>query len=57
MRNVIKEVVDPLTPREAKVLRSRYGVEMSTNQTLEEVGKQCDVIREQIRQIETKAIS
>jgi RNA polymerase primary sigma factor len=39
------------------VLRSRYGVAMSTNQTLEEVGKQCDVIREQIRQIETKAIS
>jgi RNA polymerase primary sigma factor len=57
MRNVTKEVVDPLTPREAEVLRSREGVEMSIDRTLEEVGKQCDVTREQIRQIETEAIS
>ncbi|MDO8439217.1 MAG: RNA polymerase sigma factor RpoD, partial [Telluria sp.] len=50
MRNVIKEVLDSLTPREAKVLRMRYGVEMSNDHTLEEVGKQFDVTRERIRQ-------
>ena len=57
MRNVIKEVLDSLTPREAKVLRMRYGVEMSNDHTLEEVGKQFDVTRERIRQIEAKAMS
>eukprot|EP01114_Cavostelium_apophysatum_P015106 TRINITY_DN4051_c0_g1_i2.p1 TRINITY_DN4051_c0_g1~~TRINITY_DN4051_c0_g1_i2.p1 ORF type:complete len:574 (-),score=199.75 TRINITY_DN4051_c0_g1_i2:1549-3270(-) len=56
MRNVIKEVLDSLTPREAKVLRMRYGVEMSNDHTLEEVGKQFDVTRERIRQIEAKAL-
>ena len=45
MHNVVKEVLDSLTPREAKVLRMRFGIEMSTDQTLEEVGKQFDVTR------------
>ena len=45
-----------LTPREAKVLRMRFGIEMSTDHTLEEVGKQFDVTRERIRQIEAKAL-
>ncbi|MCD6672519.1 MAG: RNA polymerase sigma factor RpoD [Burkholderiaceae bacterium] len=56
MHNVVKEVLDSLTPREAKVLRMRFGVEMSTDHTLEEVGKQFDVTRERIRQIEAKAL-
>ena len=56
MREVVKEVLDSLTPREAKVLRMRFGVEMSTDHTLEEVGKQFDVTRERIRQIEAKAL-
>ncbi len=56
MREVVKEVLDSLTPREAKVLRMRFGIEMSTDQTLEEVGKQFDVTRERIRQIEAKAL-
>ncbi|MEP7141044.1 MAG: sigma-70 family RNA polymerase sigma factor, partial [Caldimonas sp.] len=49
-------ILDSLTPREAKVLRMRFGIEMSTDHTLEEVGKQFDVTRERIRQIEAKAI-
>jgi len=53
---VTKEVLDSLTPREAKVLRMRFGIEMSTDHTLEEVGKQFDVTRERIRQIEAKAL-
>ncbi|MFO1301205.1 MAG: RNA polymerase sigma factor RpoD [Burkholderiaceae bacterium] len=56
MHNVVKEVLDSLTPREAKVLRMRFGIEMSTDHTLEEVGKQFDVTRERIRQIEAKAL-
>ena len=56
MKDVVKEVLDSLTPREAKVLRMRFGVEMSTDHTLEEVGKQFDVTRERIRQIEAKAL-
>jgi RNA polymerase primary sigma factor len=56
MRDVVKEVLDSLTPREAKVLRMRFGIEMNTDQTLEEVGKQFDVTRERIRQIEAKAL-
>jgi RNA polymerase primary sigma factor len=56
MHEVVKEVLDSLTPREAKVLRMRFGVEMSTDHTLEEVGKQFDVTRERIRQIEAKAL-
>jgi RNA polymerase primary sigma factor len=53
---VTKDVLDCLTPREAKVLRMRFGIEMSTDHTLEEVGKQFDVTRERIRQIEAKAL-
>ena len=56
MRGVVKDVLDSLTPREAKVLRMRFGIEMSTDHTLEEVGKQFDVTRERIRQIEAKAL-
>ncbi len=56
MRDVVKDVLDSLTPREAKVLRMRFGVELSTDHTLEEVGKQFDVTRERIRQIEAKAL-
>jgi len=56
LSSVTKEVLDSLTPREAKVLRMRFGVEMSTDHTLEEVGKQFDVTRERIRQIEAKAL-
>jgi RNA polymerase primary sigma factor len=56
LRDVTKEVLDSLTPREAKVLRMRFGIEMNTDHTLEEVGKQFDVTRERIRQIEAKAL-
>ena len=56
LREVVKEILDSLTPREAKVLRMRFGIEMSTDHTLEEVGKQFDVTRERIRQIESKAV-
>jgi RNA polymerase primary sigma factor len=56
LRNVTKDILDSLTPREAKVLRMRFGIEMSTDHTLEEVGKQFDVTRERIRQIEAKAL-
>ena len=56
LRDVVKEILDGLTPREAKVLRMRFGIEMSTDHTLEEVGKQFDVTRERIRQIEAKAL-
>ena len=56
LRDITKEVLDSLTPREAKVLRMRFGIEMNTDHTLEEVGKQFDVTRERIRQIEAKAI-
>jgi RNA polymerase primary sigma factor len=56
LANVTRDVLDSLTPREAKVLRMRFGIEMSTDHTLEEVGKQFDVTRERIRQIEAKAL-
>ena len=56
LREVTKEILDTLTPREAKVLRMRFGIEMNTDHTLEEVGKQFDVTRERIRQIEAKAL-
>ena len=56
LRDVVKDILDSLTPREAKVLRMRFGIEMSTDHTLEEVGKQFDVTRERIRQIEAKAL-
>jgi len=56
LRDATKEVLDSLTPREAKVLRMRFGIDMNTDHTLEEVGKQFDVTRERIRQIEAKAL-
>ncbi|GAB7128708.1 RNA polymerase sigma factor RpoD [Silvimonas sp. JCM 19000] len=56
LREATREVLDTLTPREAKVLRMRFGIDMSTDHTLEEVGKQFDVTRERIRQIEAKAL-
>lgn len=56
LRSATKEVLNALTPREAKVLRMRFGIDMNTDHTLEEVGKQFDVTRERIRQIEAKAL-
>ena len=52
----VRDVLSGLTPREAKVLRMRFGIDMNTDHTLEEVGKQFDVTRERIRQIEAKAL-
>lgn len=56
LKMATQEVLDGLTPREAKVLRMRFGIDMNTDHTLEEVGKQFDVTRERIRQIEAKAL-
>jgi RNA polymerase primary sigma factor len=56
LRAVVSEVLDGLTAREAKVLRMRFGIDMSSDHTLEEVGRQFDVTRERIRQIEAKAM-
>lgn len=56
LREATKEVLSGLTAREAKVLRMRFGINMNTDHTLEEVGKQFDVTRERIRQIEAKAL-
>ena len=56
LREATLETLETLTPREAKVLRMRFGIEMNTDHTLEEVGKQFDVTRERIRQIEAKAL-
>jgi RNA polymerase primary sigma factor len=56
LKDATKEILDTLTPREAKVLRMRFGIDMNTDHTLEEVGKQFDVTRERIRQIEAKAL-
>lgn len=56
LREATLEVLATLTPREAKVLRMRFGIDMNTDHTLEEVGKQFDVTRERIRQIEAKAL-
>ena len=56
LMETVRDVLAGLTPREAKVLRMRFGIEMSTDHTLEEVGKQFDVTRERIRQIEAKAL-
>jgi len=56
LKEVINEILEGLSPREAKVLRMRFGIEMNTDHTLEEVGKQFDVTRERIRQIEAKAL-
>ncbi|MDP1708458.1 MAG: RNA polymerase sigma factor RpoD [Gammaproteobacteria bacterium] len=56
LREATLDVLEGLTPREAKVLRMRFGIDMNTDHTLEEVGKQFDVTRERIRQIEAKAL-
>ena len=56
LNEMIRQVLNSLTPREAKVIYMRFGIDMATEHTLEEVGKQFDVTRERIRQIETKAI-
>jgi RNA polymerase primary sigma factor len=56
LRESTKDILSTLTPREAKVLRMRFGINMNTDHTLEEVGKQFDVTRERIRQIEAKAL-
>ncbi|MGH8150097.1 MAG: sigma-70 family RNA polymerase sigma factor, partial [Steroidobacteraceae bacterium] len=56
LRGVVGELLDGLTAREAKVVRMRYGIDMSSDHTLEEVGRQFDVTRERIRQIEAKAL-
>jgi RNA polymerase primary sigma factor len=56
LKEAVIEILDTLTPREAKVLKMRFGIDMNTDHTLEEVGKQFDVTRERIRQIEAKAL-
>jgi RNA polymerase primary sigma factor len=56
LRGATKDALATLTPREAKVLRLRFGIEMESDRTLEEVGKQFNVTRERIRQIEAKAL-
>ena len=56
LMETVRDVLGGLTPREAKVLRMRFGIDMNTDHTLEEVGKQFDVTRERIRQIEAKAL-
>jgi RNA polymerase primary sigma factor len=56
LRDLVGELLDALPAREAKVMRMRYGIDMSSDHTLEEVGKQFDVSRERIRQIEAKAL-
>ena len=56
LKDATHEVLAGLTAREAKVLRMRFGIDMNTDHTLEEVGKQFDVTRERIRQIEAKAL-
>ncbi|MEZ5519991.1 MAG: RNA polymerase sigma factor RpoD [Dokdonella sp.] len=56
LMETVHDVLGGLTPREAKVLRMRFGIDMNTDHTLEEVGKQFDVTRERIRQIEAKAL-
>ena len=56
LKETTHSVLAGLTPREAKVLRMRFGIDMNTDHTLEEVGKQFDVTRERIRQIEAKAL-
>jgi RNA polymerase primary sigma factor len=57
LTGTVQGVLAGLTPREAKVLRMRFGIDMNTDHTLEEVGKQFDVTRERIRQIEAKALA
>jgi len=56
LRTVPGEILDELSPREAKILRMRFGIDMKSDHTLEEVGKQFDVTRERVRQIEARAM-
>lgn len=56
LQYVVRDVLGSLPPREAKVLRLRFGIEMYTDHTLDEIGKQFDVTRERIRQIEAKGL-
>ena len=56
LRDVVKDILDSLTPREAKVLRMRFGIGEKSDHTLEEVGQDFEVTRERIRQIEAKAL-
>ena len=56
LSEAIREVLTTLRPREARVLRMRFGIDLDTDHTLEEIGKQLDLTRERIRQIETKAL-
>jgi RNA polymerase primary sigma factor len=56
LRATVRAALEELTPREAKVVRMRFGIDMASDYTLEEVGKQFDVTRERIRQIESKAM-
>ena len=56
LRNQLSEIIDTLTPREQKVIKLRYGLEDGHTRTLEEVGKEFNVTRERIRQIEAKAL-
>jgi RNA polymerase primary sigma factor len=56
LRAALDDALSSLSPREAKVLRMRYGIDAKSDHTLEEVGKQFDVTRERIRQIESKAM-
>ena len=56
LHSIVQDALGNLTPREAKVIRMRFGIDMNTDHTLEEVGKQFDVTRERIRQIESKAL-
>ena len=56
LRTATHEILESLTTRESRVLQMRFGIDMNTDHTLEEVGKQFDVTRERIRQIEAKAL-
>ena len=56
MKNDIEKLLSSLTPRESKVLKMRFGIDMNCDHTLEEIGKQFDVTRDRIRQIEAKAL-
>ena len=56
LRNTLNEALETLAPREAKVLKMRFGIGLGTDHTLEEIGNQFDVTRERIRQIEAKAL-
>ena len=56
LRTIVSELLEGLTAREAKVVRMRFGIDMSSDHTLEEVGRQFDVSRERIRQVEAKAM-